>query len=601
MSQAGSGHLGSTVPELLSLRSSASPDDVAYRLPGPAPREVRWSEHEADVDALAAALTARGIARGHRVGILAPTSLGWETAQMAVLKAGGVVVGLDPNYPDAELQHLAASIGLDALFVQDATFVSRVFGDRLPDILVVGLVPAIALSSAVSVTIDQLLLESCQGKRRTTAGPSPNDDAIVVFSSGTTGRPKPIAYTHAQVMLAVEALAGAFPDLNEDSRLLCWLPLANLFQRMINFCAIARGAASTMVSDPRTVMDHMEAASPHLFVGVPRFFERVHSGIRERLAAGSWFTSMVGRWAIDTGSRRVSARRNGAQLRWSGALAAAAADLLVLKRLRRVFGRDARYLLSGSAPMPTWLLEFYEAIGLPIYEAYGVSENIVPVAMNRPHVRKVGTVGKPLPDNDVVIASDGEIRVRGAGVFRGYWNALPTDPAPDAEGYWSTGDLGAFDEQGWLRIQGRKADVFKLSTGRWVAPGEIEARLRRVAHVEHALAFGEGRKVVVAVLSVPAAAVSSSSEGTEARSASIGSDVAEAVAELPAHERPAGVLVVREAFGIASGELTTNLKVRRKAVWQKYSARIEQLYAELDTVRANPSRSGGESVLVRSA
>lgn len=584
MAQQGSGRFGRTVPELLSRRANLSPTGIAYRLPesGAEPAsEIRWADQDRAVARLAKVLHARGIGPGDRVGIVAATSVAWETAQMAVLRLRGIVVGLDPNYPDAELRGLVASMELSAMFVQDAATAARIIdGTSDSALLIVSIKSSAASSGCGIVALDALLKEAGDDAKVDPPGPAPEDDAIMVFSSGTTGHPKPIVYTHAQVVLAVEALVDAFPDLGENGRLICWLPLANLFQRMINFCAIARGAGSTIVSDPRTVMDHMESASPDLFVGVPRFFERVHAGIRERLASGPRPIAKLGAWSIAAGQRRAAADRAGASLGWLDSLAVAIADRLVLSKVRRVFGRNPRYLLSGSAPMPGWLLEFFDGIGLPVYEAYGVSENIVPVAMNRVGMRKLGTVGRPLPDNEVVVSAESEIRVRGPGVFRGYWRSKPGDPGPDGEGFWSTGDLGAFDEDGCLRIQGRKADIFKTSTGRWVAPLEIEERLRRIPYVEHAVAFGEGRKavVVLVVLSSTHAALPADQSGVSRA----GIDIANAVSDLAAHQQPAGALVVREAFSIGGGELTTNLKLRRKAVGSKYAAAIDRLYEELD-------------------
>lgn len=579
-----SGRFGRTVPELLIRRAALSPTGIAYRIPNAVDAtssEVRWSDHERAVNRLAVALRIRGIGSGHRVGIVAATSVPWETAQMAVLRLGGVVVGLDPNYPDVQLRSLVASTALEAVFVQDAVMAARLF-DNAPRSasLVVAITSSADSSSNGVVALETLLHEAAEGRNLEFQGPAPEDDAIMVFSSGTTGHPKPIVYTHAQVVLAVEALVDAFPDLGENGRLICWLPLANLFQRMINFCAIARGAGSTIVSDPRTVMDHMEAASPDLFVGVPRFFERVHAGIRDRLASGPRPIAKLAAWAIAAGKRRAAAQRAGTPPEVANSLAAAIADRLILSKLRRVFGGNPRYLLSGSAPMPGWLLEFFEGIGLPVYEAYGVSENIVPVAMNRLGMRKLGTVGRPLPDNEVVVSDEGEIRVRGPGVFRSYWRAGPADPRPDSEGFWSTGDLGAFDEAGFLRVQGRKADIFKTSTGRWVAPAEIEERLRRIPYVEHAVAFGEGRKVVVALLVL--SSTHAARPADESGLSRVSTDIANVVGDLAAHQQPAGALIVREAFSIGGGELTTNLKLRRKAVGVKYATAIDRLYEELD-------------------
>jgi long-chain acyl-CoA synthetase len=391
----------------------------------------------------------------------------------------------------------------------------------------------------------------------------------MIFSSGTTGSPKPIVYRHMQVLVAAAALIDAYPEFRAGCRLLCWLPLANLFQRMLNFCAIATGATTYMIGDPRTVMAHVAQASPHLIIGVPRFYEKIHSGIEARIAALPKPASALSRWALRTAIR---GRRTG--------LRHALADRLVLRRLRAIFGTNIRYFISGSAPMPRWLLDWFEAIGLPVFEAYGMSENIVPISMNRPGAYRAGTVGKPLPPNEVRIASGGEIEVRGPGVFQGY--GIDAERSPDEKEaeigrFWQSDDLGALDEAGFLRITGRKTELFKTSTGRWVSPAEIEARLRRIPQIDHAVALGAGRKAVIALLCVQ----------PSARTASIQKDVAAVMQDIAVYQRPAGVLITRQSLTIDGGELTTNLKLRRNVVETKYEAALGRLFAAVEQRKAD--------------
>jgi len=230
--------------------------------------------------------------------------------------------------------------------------------------------------------------------------------------------------------------------------------------------------------------------------------------------------------------------------------------------------------------MPVWLLEWFDGLGLPVLEAYGVSEDIVPVAMNRPAARKLGTVGRPTSSNEVVLGPDAEIRVRGPGVFSGY---LGTEsPAPDPNGFWGTGDLGEFTPDGFLRLTGRKSEAFKTTGGRWIVPGEVEARLRRVPYVEFAFVLGSDKNVLLAILNIDLARLRGASElaGTsfprafgalaEGEGERIARDARSAVAELPPHLRPAGILIVTAPFSITGGELTTNMKLRRQFVALKF-------------------------------
>jgi long-chain acyl-CoA synthetase len=238
-------------------------------------------------------------------------------------------------------------------------------------------------------------------------------------------------------------------------------------------------------------------------------------------------------------------------------------------------------------------LEFFDSIGLPVYEAYGLSENIVPVAMSRPGVRKLGTVGRPLPVNEVRLTPEGEIRVRGPGVFVGYWNAVDERDRPDSDGFWSTGDLGILDADGFLQITGRRSDLFKTSTGRWISPVEIEQHLRRIPYVEYALVFGAGRKAPVALLGIDAGRLANAihrdgggTENIEVRNETLAADVAAATQILPAYRRPAALLISTETLSIDRGELTTNLKLRRNAIQEKFSAQIDALYERLEHLHA---------------
>jgi len=554
---------------------------------------------------MSCALTKARVRPGDRIGIVAPTSVRWEIAQMALLTHGAVVVGIDPNYPDDQLSEVLTEISLTALFVHDAATLTRI-GDELLGALdwICCLYGSCERDNGRGLSFEEMVKQ--QGSYQISPSKTcarPEDAAIIVFSSGTTGRPKPIQYSHAQIIVATNMILEAFRDVDESTRLLCWLPLANLFQRMINICAVARGAPSFILSDPREVMHQIKDVNPHLMIGVPRFFERVHDAIQNRMSEGT--TALMTRWALALGRRAARAKRAGFSLSKVDRCLHWIADRLILNRLRGVFGANLRYLISGSAPMPVWLLEFFDAIDLPVYEAYGVSENIVPIAINRPGARRQGTVGRPLSVNEVQLAPDGEIRVRGPGVFSGYW---PTGGPNvlEAGGFWPTGDLGEFDSDGFLRIIGRKSETFKSSTGRWVSPVEIEEKLRRIPYVGYALVFGAGRKILVALVGVDSDRFATAIE----RNARIGTrsvshetlcvDVAAATQCLAKYLRPTGILVTSKPLSIVGGELTTNLKLRRNAIEARYSAQLEQLY-EMVERRNSHADERSDSIVILTA
>ncbi len=564
-------------------RAAQAPDTPAYfSLRDGAWSPVTWAEFMHGAEQAARKLTGLGIARGSRLGLMAPTGLDWETLQVAALLCGAAVVGLDAHDQPARLADIVHVSGLNGLVVGDAASFAR-----LPVEAVKGLSFVLCLS-------DEPVPETCPVRwiRRTVflgfkgtepaEGPAPTTVATIIFTSGSTGAPKGIAYTHAQVCLAVEGILEAFPGISARDRLVCWLPLSNLFQRMINFCAAGRGAQTYFVADPRSIMSHLPAIRPQVFIAVPRFFEKLNEGIERELAGRPVAARAFVGWALRVGDRAARARREG---RMPGLVTRLSLPLAerVLRRLRAILGGEIRFMVSGSAPFPRWLLERFHAMGLLVLEAYGLSENVVPNAINRVDDYEFGSVGRVLAANELRIAEDGEVLVRGAGVFGGYLDQTGESPL-DAEGFLHTGDLGEITPLGHLRLTGRKSEVFKTSTGRKIAPTAVEARLKRIPGIDHAVVFGAGRKAIVALLTpapeVAGGLVDEVAFADFARGLAAG--VRRAMAGEQDYLRPAGLLVARSGFTIDSGELTSNLKLRRKVIEERQRAALDALFARLE-------------------
>jgi long-chain acyl-CoA synthetase len=288
-------------------------------------------------------------------------------------------------------------------------------------------------------------------------------------------------------------------------------------------------------------------------------------------------------------------------------VAAAMAEQIVLRRIRAVLGKGLRFLISGSAPMPLGLLERFHALGFLILEAYGMSESIVPVALNRPRAYKFGTVGRPLPPSEIRVAADGELLLRGPGVFVDYLGDRASVDRFDGDGFLATGDYARIDDDGFVTLLGRKSEVFKTSTGRRIAPAAIEAHLRRIPYVEHAVVFGANRPFLIGLIEASDASLRRwlsdrrSHTDPESIAAVVRADVASAVAELPSYERPAGVILCTRSFSITDGQLTPNLKVRRAMVETAFSASLDEIS---DAIACRPAvplalvREGGTVILL---
>lgn len=569
--------LTGTVPGLLRARCAHSPDAVALWQLSSSGQWISttWGVYGKAVAALAAGFKRIGLTHGDRVGIMSATCKEWDYAQLGVLAAGGVAVGLDPYALDEHTQDIARRCNFAGVVLGHPAQLEKL-GDEARGNLrfIVSIEPPTAPGI---VALDSLLAESAEGIDWDQS--QPDDAATLIFTSGTTGAPKGIQYSHRQMCLAVSAILSAFPDIGDGKRLTCWLPLSNLFQRMINLCAIERGAQTFYVADPREIMKFVPLIEPHLFIGVPRFYEKLYSGMQEAIAKKPAWQRHLVHWALRIGDLNASAERAG---RACGVLLntkLALAERLVLSKLRGILGSNLHFMISGSAPMPLWLLERFHAMGLPLLEAYGLSENIIPIALNRPQRYRFGSVGQPLPGCEVRLADDGELLVRGPGVFSGYFGEGLAEARVDAEGFLASGDFASIDAEGFITLIGRKSEIFKTSTGRRIAPTSIECHLKQVQQVEHAIVFGARRAQPVALLIVTEAAWR---EDRHLLCERMREEVAQAVAALPAYQRPAGWVITAQALTIAGGELTANLKLRRLNIEAKYAKVLNTLYSQLD-------------------
>ncbi len=528
---------------------------------------------------------------------------------MAILRMGGVVVGLDPYDTGEHINDIATRAELCALIVKDHGLLGKISNSTRSSLKFIIIMDDDSGNEKDTslLSLSKLLAETRHDIDGGFYKPKAYDPATIIFTSGTTGAPKGIMYTHGQVCAACNSIVDTFSDVKEGSHLVCWLPLSNLFQRIVNFCAISWGASTYYVEKPREIVNHLSTINPYMFIAVPRFYEKLYRGLMDTVAQQPLWVRKLIDSAVSIGDTYARTIRREQKPALTLRILHTLVDSLILKRLRRSVGTNIHYMISGSAPSPVWLLERFHAMGILILEAYGLSENIIPMAINRIGAAKFGTVGKPMPGNDIKLASDGELLVRGPGVFSGYYNEVSTESLFTPDGYLPTGDYGEFDADGFIILTGRKSEIFKTSTGRRIAPAGIEDLIRRLPYVEHAVVLGAGRKYLIALLSiaVPTLNVRAEQHGLgpidDTRELPgklydlVKADVANAVAPLPTYQRPVGLLLTLRPFTTNGGELTSNQKLRRKYIETKYQDKIKALYAKLDECNAGKSRTKSRS------
>ncbi len=571
-----------TIPDLLKRRCRESPLATAFFELDHEKcwQPVSWEKFLNNVEKISEFLVLSGVCKGDRVGIMAATSLNWEYAQMSSFSISANVAGIDPGYPPDQLAHVIRFLNLSVLFVQDREMLEKIPIELRKQIKLIilfegGLRYSFEYSMLAILTSERVFQDTSKSR-----GVNPQDTAVIVFSSGTTGSPKAISYSHEQILITIGVIVDTFDDLKSDAVLLCWLPLANLFQRIINFSAIGFGASSYILNNPIELMHYVGSVSPHILIGVPKIFEKVHASVIEHTGRQQWAVRCLTKWALSVGLKKY--RFEFLNLFFLGL-----AEKLVLRRIRKIFGTRIRYLVSGSAPMPIWLLEWFEAIDLPVLEAYGVSENVIPIAINRLKERKLGTVGKPLYPNQLNFASDGEILVRGPGVFPGYMESgiVSDQNQPYLNGYWHTGDLGCLDEEGFLLLTGRKTDVFKTAAGKWISPVKIEEYFRHLVYIEQCVVCQLSSQKIVAIVSIDEekyrfkfGLVGSEEDFLrQAMMEMLQEDIVSMLQKLPVYQRPLGVVVTCNQFTVLGGELTTNMKIRRKKIVEKFTPHLQRL------------------------
>jgi len=358
------------------------------------------------------------------------------------------------------------------------------------------------------------------------------------------------------------------------------------------YTAMGCGATIAYAESIDTVRENLLEVKPTAITTVPRLFERIHDRIQKQVDAQSLLKQKMFRWSIDVGKKYARAKSNGTASPVLS-LQRSLADKLVYRKLKQRTGGRIRFFVSGGAALARDLAEFFEAIGLQIIEGYGLSESSPVISVNRLDDYKFGTVGKPVPGVEVKIAEDGEILARGPNIMKGYWNnPRATREAIDAGGWLHTGDVGKFDEEGFLHITDRKKHLIKSSGGKYIAPQQIENLLLQSKYVDQVIVIGEGKPYLTALVAPDFELLKEFAEESNLTSLAQGDlvrvpkaiklfedEFAKLQKDLPAHERVRRFTILSSPLTVEGGEITPTMKVKRRVVEEKYKQLIDKMYA----------------------
>jgi long-chain acyl-CoA synthetase len=569
---------------------STTPDRIAFsRRNASGWTDVTAREFLAEVRAVAKGLIAAGVEPGDRVALLSRTRYEWTLFDYAIWFAGAVTVPIYETSSSEQIEWILEDSGARAVVAETPEHTGRLkeVRDRLTELHHVWSIEDNAV--AVLTTLGQEIADEVLEERRTTAGP--DSLATLIYTSGTTGHPKGCMLTHGNFMfeltVAIEELRRLFDA--EGASTLLFLPLAHVFARIIQIGCVKAQVRMGHSADIKHLLDDLAAFRPTFILAVPRVFEKIFNTASQRAAAdgkGRIFNraadvAMAWSRGIETGRTSVLVKAQHAVF-----------DRLVYARLREALGGNCEHAVSGGAPLGDRLGHFYRGIGVNVLEGYGLTETTAALTANLPDAQKVGTVGRPLQGTSVRVADDGELLFKGGQVFRGYWhNDTATSESLDDHGWFHTGDVGEVDDEGFVKITGRKKEIIVTAGGKNVAPAVLEDRLRGHLLIDQCVVVGDGRPFIGVLLTLDRETVPTWAEQHDKTSdldkllddpdlyAEIEAAVEEANTAVTKAESIRKFTILPDEWTEEGGQLTPSLKLRRTVVMRDYVDEVEALYS----------------------
>jgi long-chain acyl-CoA synthetase len=566
---------------------------------GGAWRPISAKDFGFTVRALSLGLNTLGIQPGDRVAILSENRPEWAIADYAILCAGGWSVPIYPTLPAQQIAPLLVDSGARAIFVSSLEQLGKILTIRGKCPALEYVIPFDAnppgepgfLAFNQVVDRGRPALDMSPGAFDQRAGRvRPQDVATIIYTSGTTGEPKGAMLTHGNFVSNVLDSCKVIP-ITADATALCFLPLSHVFERMLDYAYAYRGATIAYAESVERLKDNFLEVNPHCFGAVPRVYEKVLGRIQDKAQAENALKRKIFARAVNAGKERLACEQRGEAVPVGVAMKALIADKLVLGKIRHALGTRFRFAVSGGAPLSRDLAEFFWGAGVRIYEGYGLTETSPVICVNGPNAWRLGTVGKPIPNVEVMIAPDGEILTRGPHVMKGYLNKPEaTAEAIDPEGWFHTGDIGQFDSDGFLAITDRKKDLIVLAGGKKAAPQPIETELKKSPYISLPIVLGDRHKFLAALIVPNFERVR---EVAAERNIAFEPATIDANPELralfqkeidaynedkPHHEQIRAFALLPVDLTVEDGSITPTLKVKRRILESRYHDLIARMY-----------------------
>ena len=571
----------STVAEAFQLTAQAHPERVALRLKGDE-FSMTWAEYAEKVQALAAGLAKLGLERGGALGIMLTNRPEFHFFDSAALHLGATPFSVYNTYAPEQIAYQVTDAGA-RIVVTEQAFLDRIRAIEGVDHIIV--VDATRLDEALTIADVEAEGDPEFDFEAAWHAVRPDDILTLIYTSGTTGPPKGVQLTHANLLSAVNGFDEviAFPS---DGRVVSWLPMAHIAERACShYLPVMLGFTTTCCPDPRQVVAYLPEVHPTWFFAVPRIWEKLKAALEAGVAAEQDDAKrQATEWALEVGLKKVRLEQAGEEIPEELAQEYAKADELVLSKVRARLGLDEVESVNvGAAPTPREVIEFFHAIGIPLAELWGMSETCGYGTCNPPEKIKIGTVGPVSPGAEIRLAEDGEVLMRGPMVMPGYRNQPEkTREAIDDEGWLHTGDVGEFDEDGYLKIVDRKKELIINAAGKNMSPANIEARVKASSPlIGQVVAIGDGRPYNVGLITLDPDVGPGFIEqnGAEAVQAEVQRGVDAANEQLARVEQIKKFTILDEEWQPGGDELTPTMKLKRKPILEKYATQVEELYA----------------------